>query len=86
MRFCSLLRASGALLLGLTSTVSAQLVVGNDQFRSSTTGVGEPPTIWLVDVTGANAPRALVPGTASGLGGTPEAWGLAADEAGGRLY
>src|SRR5688572_29363077 len=86
MRLRSILGAAGALAIGLASTASAQLVVGNDQFRSTTTGVGEPPTIWLVDVNGGSAPRALVSGTAAGLGGTPEAWGLAADDAAGRLF
>jgi hypothetical protein len=49
----------------------SQLVIGNDQ------GV---PTMWLIDVTGATPNRALV------VGGQAPLTGLAADDAGRRLF
>lgn len=52
--------------------VHAQLVVGNDLLNGA--------TIWLVDVTGARPPRALVTGAEARLRG------LAADDAAGVLY
>jgi len=63
-----------ALLAGsclAASTANAQLVVGNDQTN---------PSLWLVDISGATAPRELVNGT----GG--EVWCLAADDVGQMLY
>lgn len=54
------------------ATASAQLVVGND--------LASGATIWLVDVTGARPPRALVTGTDARVRA------LAADDAGRVLY
>ncbi|GJQ30064.1 MAG: hypothetical protein HBSAPP03_19480 [Phycisphaerae bacterium] len=63
-------------LAGIAAMVMAipalgQLVVGSDQ---------SPSTIWLVDVTGASSPRALLTGTAASVSG------LTADDAGQTLY
>lgn len=54
------------------ATAHAQLVVGNDLLNGA--------TIWLVDLTGARPPRALVTGAEARLRG------LAADDAAGVLY
>ncbi|MDX2115614.1 MAG: DUF11 domain-containing protein, partial [Planctomycetota bacterium] len=53
------------------STANGQLVVGNDQTT---------PTIWLLDVSGAVAPRALATGTGTTV------WAIAADENNDMLY
>lgn len=57
---------------GWAASAHAQLVVGNDLLSGA--------TIWLVDVTGARPPRALVTGTEARLRG------LAADDAARVLY
>jgi len=54
-----------------TSRASAQIVAGNDQ-----TG----PSLWLLDVTGANPPRDLFTGSQASC------WAMAADEVNQMLY
>jgi uncharacterized repeat protein (TIGR01451 family) len=63
--------AIGVMVASAGVPARAQLVVGNDQ---------NSPSIWLVDVSGARAPRALVSGSVASC------MGLAADDAGRVLY
>ncbi len=63
--------AIGVCVAGHAAPARAQLVVGNDQ---------TPPTIWLLDLSGARPARALVSGDAATCSG------LAADNDAGILY
>ncbi len=70
-RKMSLVLAALAGTCAAVSSANAQLVIGNDQTS---------PTMWLLDVSGTIAPRALV------VGAQAQVWCLAADDAGQMLY